>query len=184
MPVWWVAPVAVVSAVAIVVVQVDQGDTVAAVAGAWLALAGGVLTAADLDVLRLPDAILRPAALVLAAILLTGAWATSRWSALLPAAAMSLALPALMYLWGVLITGTLGGGDIKLLALTGMATGWLGWTTALYGLAAGIILGGIGAAVLLLIRRYRSAHHTPDELPYGPYLIAGALLMYLLPGGG
>lgn len=180
--VWWVAPVAVIGAVSIALVQSRRGDPVAAAAGAWLALAGGALTAADLDVMRLPDAILRPAAAVLAGVLLTGAWVTSRWASLLAAAAMSLALPALMYLWGVLVTGTLGGGDIKLVALTGMATGWLGWPVALYGLATGIILGGIGASILLLSRRRRGIK--PPELPYGPYLIAGALAMFLLPGTG
>jgi leader peptidase (prepilin peptidase)/N-methyltransferase len=67
-------------------------------------------------------------------------------------------------------TDGMGGGDIKLLAMIGAATGVTG---VLFTLFAGSVL-GTGAGIAQMIR-----HRTPDrqmQIPFGPFLSAGALL--------
>ena len=71
--------------------------------------------------------------------------------------------------------GTLAAGDIKLFLAIGLLTGWFSWLLPLYALVAGYIL-AIPHAGILLARRRR----TPDadtHLPFGPYLVAAALLV-------
>jgi leader peptidase (prepilin peptidase) / N-methyltransferase len=66
--------------------------------------------------------------------------------------------------------GGLGAGDVKLAAFLGLATGF---PLVLTGLAAGIIIGGIATFALLATRRIGRR----DYVPYGPFLLAGALLV-------
>lgn len=67
-------------------------------------------------------------------------------------------------------TDGMGGGDIKLLAMIGAATGVTG---VLFTLFAGSVLGTL-AGIAQMIR-----HREPDrqlQIPFGPYLSAGALI--------
>ena len=66
----------------------------------------------------------------------------------------------------------LGAGDVKLAAFLGIVTGF---PAVLTGLAAGIILGGATTFALLATRRIGRR----DYLPYGPFLLAGAMLILL-----
>ena len=68
--------------------------------------------------------------------------------------------------------GGLGGGDVKLAGFLGLAAGFPAILTAL---ATGIILGGVVTLVLLLTRRVGRR----DYIPYGPFLIAGAILVFV-----
>jgi leader peptidase (prepilin peptidase)/N-methyltransferase len=67
-------------------------------------------------------------------------------------------------------------GDVKLAALVGFVLGWAGWSTWLLGFAAGILLGGVAAAIVLIARRSGPR----GTLPYGPAMVAGALVALLL----
>jgi len=73
-------------------------------------------------------------------------------------------------------TDGMGGGDIKLLAMIGAATGVTG---VLFTLFAGSIL-GTGAGIVQMIRRRDSDRQM--QIPFGPYLAAGALI-YVFYGG-
>lgn len=66
--------------------------------------------------------------------------------------------------------GEMGAGDVKLAALLGLL---LGFPRVFDGLLIGALLGGLAAFVLLLRRR--------RAMPYGPFLIAGAVTVLLLP---
>lgn len=70
----------------------------------------------------------------------------------------------------------LGLGDVKLGAVIGLWLGWLNPWLLVFGLCAGVFLGGIGALFLLITRRASRK----DPMAYGPYLIAGALLAWPL----
>ncbi|THJ75108.1 prepilin peptidase, partial [Candidatus Frankia alpina] len=59
------------------------------------------------------------------------------------------------------------------------ALGWLSWPSVVFGMFAGMVLGGVGAFALLAARRV--GWH--DHLAYGPFLLAGALLAVLVGGG-
>ena len=65
--------------------------------------------------------------------------------------------------------GGMGMGDVKLAALIGLVLGYPG---ALYGLCIGILVGGLGALVLLLSRRVQPGSY----VPYAPFMVTGALV--------
>jgi leader peptidase (prepilin peptidase)/N-methyltransferase len=66
----------------------------------------------------------------------------------------------------------LGFGDVKLLALIGLVLGWFGWGVLLAGVFLGLLTGAVVSLALLATRRagWRTA------LPFGPPLMAGAVL--------
>ena len=68
--------------------------------------------------------------------------------------------------------GGLGGGDVKMAALTGAVVGYPGVLSA--GLVTAIA-GGVTAAVLLVTRRAERGGH----VPYGPYIALGAIAALL-----
>ena len=66
----------------------------------------------------------------------------------------------------------MGFGDVKLLAMVG---GFQGWEASLFSLIVGSILGTIVGISLMIARRGR----LDMEIPFGPFIIAGALLHML-----
>ncbi|WP_243859017.1 A24 family peptidase [Actinomyces sp. ZJ308] len=73
-----------------------------------------------------------------------------------------------------LIGTGMGMGDVKLCAVIGL---WLGWHSPwvlAYGFITGILIAGIVALALLATRRVTRK----DSIAYGPYLIAGAFLVW------
>ena len=66
----------------------------------------------------------------------------------------------------------MGLGDVKLAALIGLTTGFAGVIVAVLG---GIILGGLAAAVLLLLRLKKRK----DPVPFGPFLSLAAVITLL-----
>lgn len=71
-------------------------------------------------------------------------------------------------LWLLVPAGGLGFGDVRLSGLLGLALGLVSWGAVVVGMFSGILLAGITAVVLLVVRR--RTHY-----PYGPYLLIGAL---------
>lgn len=140
----------------------------------WLTLVLGVyatvfvvLTVIDLKHRIIPNVVLAPAAVFALAVAPTVP-DLSLTRALLGAVAGF----ALLLLPALLLPGGLGGGDVKLAGFLGLA---LGFPAVLLALAAGIVLGGVATLVLLLTRRIGRR----DFVPYGPFLIAGALSVLL-----
>jgi leader peptidase (prepilin peptidase)/N-methyltransferase len=72
----------------------------------------------------------------------------------------------------------LGLGDVKLLALLGLVLGWAGWGVLLAGIFLGLVVGSVVSLVLIAARRatWRTA------VPFGPPLLAGAVLALALQG--
>ncbi len=132
----------------------------------WLPLSAALawLAAVDLDVARLPDRILVPAAIWTTLGVGVTMWITS------PLAGVGAILAAAFCGGGFWILhlvggGQLGFGDVKLGAVIGAATALVSWTAVLYALIAGCILALAWAAA----RRRR-------ELAFGPWLALGAVL--------
>jgi leader peptidase (prepilin peptidase)/N-methyltransferase len=74
--------------------------------------------------------------------------------------------------------GGMGLGDVKLAPTLGLALGWLSWGTVAVGVFAGFLLGGLaGLAGILLLGLSRKS-----LLPFGPWLVTGALLGVLAGG--
>ncbi|MCM3925746.1 prepilin peptidase [Frankia sp. AiPs1] len=145
----------------------------------YLGVVGVWLAAIDVRVHRLPDHLVLPSYSVLAVLFGAAALVDDAPDRLLRAvlagAACWLAFLALYRLPGA----GLGRGDVKLVGLLGGALGWLGWSSVVFGMFAGVVLGGVAALVLLAARR--AGWH--DRLAYGPFLLTGTLLAVLAGGG-
>ncbi|MFD4589870.1 prepilin peptidase [Streptomyces rubiginosohelvolus] len=144
----------------------------------WLALApvAVLLAVVDRRVHRLPDPLTLP--LAAAAVLLLGG------AALLPGHAGSwtsgllggLALGGFYLLLFLINPNGMGFGDVKLALALGVALGWYGWTVLFVGGFAGFLFGAAYGLALVLLRR--AGRRT--GIPFGPFMIAGALTGVLL----
>ena len=135
---------------------------------AWIYLVGGVLvTWIDLDVHRVPDGVLRLWTPLLVVAVVGAAAATDDLRMLVAAVGGAGALGALFLV--LALVGSMGLGDVKLAAVTGLFTGALGWPF----LATAVVLGFLAAAVagawLLTRGSARTAH-----LAFGPAIVVGA----------
>jgi leader peptidase (prepilin peptidase)/N-methyltransferase len=73
----------------------------------------------------------------------------------------------------------LGFGDVKLLGVLGLVLGWFGWGMLLTGVFLGLLVGAFVSLVLLATRR--AGRRT--AIPFGPPLLAGAVLALALGAG-
>lgn len=158
-----------ITAVAFVVVVVRFGGSAAVPAYWYLAAIGIALSAIDLDVRRLPDAIVLPSYPVLGVLLVVASAADGDWDALVRAGIGAAALFALYFLMVVVHPGAMGFGDVKLAGLLGGALAWLGWGAFAVGAFAAFLFGGLYAVVLLLTGR--AGRKT--GVPFGPWMILG-----------
>ncbi|MFJ1775863.1 prepilin peptidase [Streptomyces anulatus] len=144
----------------------------------WLALTpvAVLLAVVDRRVHRLPDPLTLP--LTAAAVLLLGG------AALLPGHAGSwtsgllggLALGGFYFLLFLINPNGMGFGDVKLALALGVALGWYGWTVLFVGGFAGFLFGALYGLALMLLRR--AGRRT--GIPFGPFMIGGALTGLLL----
>ena len=153
------------------------GPSPALPAFCYLAGIGVPLAVIDARCQRLPDALTLPSYPVALALLGFAAL-------LVPGGATHFlgALTGMVLAWGVfllqilLYPAGLGWGDVKLSGLLGLYLGWLGGGWLDQGaLVAGLFLGYLYAAAagLALIAARRASRKS--HLPFGPYLLAGAL---------
>lgn len=68
--------------------------------------------------------------------------------------------------------GGFGGGDIKFMACIGL---WLGLKYTILAVLLSFILGGLGAAILLLLKK----KSITDKFPYGPYIAMASFISLL-----
>jgi leader peptidase (prepilin peptidase)/N-methyltransferase len=133
---------------------------------------GIVLALIDIDSRRLPDAIVLPSYGVLLA-LMTGAAAwQGDWVGLRNTVVGGVALFACYVGLALVYPAGMGFGDVKLSGLIGGVLGYLSWGTLVVGAFAGFLLGAVvGVAMIALGGATRKS-----TLPFGPFMIAGALL--------
>lgn len=130
------------------------------------------LTIIDLDVHRLPDAIVLPSYPVLAVLLLAAGAGSGDWVPLLRALIGGAGLWGLYFLLAVVRPGAMGFGDVKLAGLLGASLAWLGWGPFAVGAFAAFFCGGIFAVGLLVARRAGRA----SRVPFGPWMFLGSAL--------
>lgn len=143
-----------------------------------------VMSLVDLTIYRIPDKVLFPtlglcALLVVLVSVVEDVSDAALWAfAGAGVSFLLLFIPALVYPAGM------GLGDVKLVVLLGLFTGWFGWSgeeaigairLSLLSLAMGCVLGILAGLVLLAVRRKR----TP--FPFGPALALAALVCILFP---
>jgi prepilin signal peptidase PulO-like enzyme (type II secretory pathway) len=149
------------------------GGFAAARAGAPPQAVSAVVVAAILLAISLVDFRVRriPDALVLALLgwaIVQIAWTgTPTWKS----AALGVLVGGGVFLLLMLLTrGTMGAGDVKLMAAGGAL---VGYPLIFQAILLGVVAGGVAALVLLLARRVRRK----DYIAYGPYLALGVLLI-------
>lgn len=173
-PGWRTAVVVAVSAVAFALLPARFADEPLALAifGAWFVLLV-VGLAIDLDQRLLPDPLTLPVIPVALAYAVSGLnpLVGSGW---IPAVVAALVIPAILYLPSLPFgAGAFGMGDVKLLVGVGLL---LGLQAAFSGVLAGLLLSGVVLAALLAARRIGRK----SFVPFGPFLIIGALYAVLV----
>jgi leader peptidase (prepilin peptidase)/N-methyltransferase len=144
----------------------------------YLAAITVALALIDIDVKRLPNAIVLPSYLIGAALLALAGLLGGDWRAVGRGLLGMAALFTFYFVLSIVYPGGMGLGDVKLAGVLGLYLGWLGWSSLLVGTFAGFLLGGVVGLALLVTRRAgrRSA------LPFGPAMLAGAMLAVFAAG--
>jgi leader peptidase (prepilin peptidase) / N-methyltransferase len=149
------------------------GDLLASVVmAAWIVtLVVGLAT--DLDRRILPDELTLPVIPIALLYSATGANPLVG-TEIVPAILAAVLIPAVLYLPSIPFgEGAFGLGDVKLLAGTGLL---LGGERALGGTLFGLVLAGVVLLILLAARRIGRRSY----VPFGPFLIIGALWALLI----
>jgi len=154
----WQVPLAISLAVLVIVAI---GPTAAGLPGVYLAAVAPELTRVDLREHRLPDRMTLPGIAVgVVAVTIEGVVTrTVPWVPIIAAAAL------IVVFFGLALGGGMGLGDVKLVAVIGLASPTLG--IAVMAPLAAFVLGGL-VSVVVLVRRGRGA-----RIPFGPFLLAG-----------
>ncbi len=141
--------------------------------GAYL-LALVLLLATDLDQRLLPDVITLPAIPLALVFCVSGANPLVPTGVLPIAIAVAIIIPLLLWLVSIPFgAGAIGQGDLKLLVSVGLMAGP---ARMVYGAIYGALLAGVVLVVLLLLRRITLRTY----VPYGPFLIIGAIWAVLV----
>jgi leader peptidase (prepilin peptidase)/N-methyltransferase len=144
----------------------------------YLAVISAPLAFIDVAVRRLPDTLTLPsypAALILLGVAALAGHGGTRH--LIMALAGLAAVWALFVLQALIYPAGIGWGDVKLSGVTGLYLGWFGARAVLTGLTAGYLLAALTGLVLIATRRATRTSH----IPFGPFLLAGTLLVILVP---
>lgn len=144
----------------------------------FLAALTVVLTVIDLDVHRLPDAIVLPAIPMTFALLALASWnpgGVADWGALLRAlvgaAALGLFYTVLVVVSAIVYSGGgMGWGDAKLGVILGAYLAWVGWGALVVGAFGAFLVGGVFSIVLMAVGRAGRR----SKIPFGPWMLAGA----------
>lgn len=138
----------------------------------YLAAISVALALIDLDVKRLPDAIVLPSYLVVLVLLGVAAVAGHDLHAYLRAVEAMAAYYGAFFALAFIYPAGMGFGDVKLAGVLGLCLGWLGWGQLAVGAFAGVLLGGLVGLALIAARR--AGRKT--AIPFGPFMLAGALV--------
>ena len=140
--------------------------------------AGIALTVIDLDVHRLPNAIVYPSYVAMAVLLTVASAVTGSVEPLIRAALGGAVLFTFFLALAFASPKGMGLGDVKLAGVLGMALGFLSYPAVFVGTFAAFLLGGLAGAALIVGRR--AGRRT--LVPFGPAMVAGALIALFASG--
>ncbi len=141
----------------------------------YLAVVTVALVFIDIDVQRLPDALVLPSFPIVAALLAADAAVAGEWWPLARGGIGLIALGAFYGIPWLVYPAGMGRGDVKVAALLGMVAGYLGWPHLAVGGLLGPLIGGLVVAVGMAMRKIGRR----SRVPYGPALIAAAWVGFL-----
>ncbi len=138
----------------------------------YFAAIGVALTVIDLQVRRLPDAIVLPSYPVVAVLLAVSAAVEGDWWALVRALIGGAVLFAFFFALAYFYPAGMGFGDVKLAGIIGGLLAYLSWPALVIGSFAGFLIGAVVGLTLMAIKR--AGRKT--AIPFGPWMIAGAFV--------
>jgi leader peptidase (prepilin peptidase)/N-methyltransferase len=145
-------------------------------AACWLALCAVPLAFIDAAVRRLPDPLTAAACAGTAALLVLAAADGGHWHDLARAALGGIALTGFYLVLVLIYPAGMGMGDVKAAASIGTLLAWLGWRLLIVGGFAGFLLAAVYGVALIISGRATRKH----QIPFGPFMIAGAFLVVLV----
>jgi leader peptidase (prepilin peptidase)/N-methyltransferase len=144
----------------------------------YLGAIGVALALIDIDVKRLPNAIVLPSYPVGIVLLGAATVVNGDWSALVRALLGMAALFGFYFVLNLVYPAGMGFGDVKLAGVLGLYLGYLGWAEVVAGGFLGFLFGGVIGGVLMTMRRAGRK----SKIPFGPFMLAGALAAILVGG--
>ena len=151
------------------------------IAALWFVAASIALAMIDLDTQTLPNRIISPSVIVIAALYLIAsvsslfgaptAGAGSAWSGALTALLGAIVIGLLYLVIAFISPRGMGMGDVKYAVLIGLTLGWHGWSYIILGVLLPFLIGGIVAAILLATGRVRRK----TGIPFGPSMALGGV---------
>ena len=130
------------------------------------------MTLIDLDVHRLPNAIVLPSYVAGGVLLAVPSLIDGDYGQLLRAAIGAAVLYAFYFGLVLVYPSGMGFGDVKLAGVLGMYLAWLGWAELAVGAFAGFLLGGLLGGLLLVTRKAGRK----SKIPFGPFMLLGAFV--------
>ena len=144
----------------------------------YLGAIGVALALIDIDVKRLPNAIVLPSYLVGAVLLGVAAVVDGEPERLVRMVIGGAALYAFYFVLMLIQPRGMGFGDVKLAGVLGGYLAWLGWGELVVGAFTAFLLGGLAGLALMAVRRAGRKSH----IPFGPWMLLGALVAILWGG--
>ena len=136
-----------------------------------LAPIGVTLALVDWRTTLLPTRIIAPTyAITVAGVLLAALGEQSRDGLVHAAAGWAVMGGIFFVLWFVYPKG-LGYGDVRLSGVLGIVLGYLGWSELLTGVYGAFLIGGLGGALLSVLRIVNR-----KRFPFGPFMLVAAVL--------
>jgi leader peptidase (prepilin peptidase)/N-methyltransferase len=108
-------------------------------------------------------------------LLLLAAAVAGQWGSLIRALLGGIALAGFYLVLLIISPSGMGLGDVKAAAAIGTLLAWAGWSQLLTGAFAGFLLAALYGITLLIARRATRK----QQIPFGPFLLAGAFLVIL-----
>ncbi|MDQ6874076.1 MAG: A24 family peptidase [Actinomycetota bacterium] len=144
----------------------------------YLAAAGLALAVIDVEHKRLPFALTAPSYPVALVLLGLAVAIRGEPARLAPMAAGMLGLFGFYALLHLINPRGMGFGDVMLAGVLGCYLGYLGWGPLVVGAFLGFLFGAGGGLLLIAARR----GGLKSSVPFGPYMLAGALVAILAGG--
>ncbi|MHB8246594.1 MAG: prepilin peptidase [Acidimicrobiales bacterium] len=140
---------------------------------AYCVFAAGLvaLSAIDIELRRLPTAIIYWTGGIGVVLLILASAATGEWDRLVQAAIGGAACFAVFFAIFFAVPKGMGFGDVRLVALCGVFLGWLGLKVVPFGILSALVIAALPAVALVVAGKA----NRKSQLPFGPYLAGGAI---------
>lgn len=134
------------------------------------------LTIIDVKHHLLPNRIVFPSAVIAGVLLLSATFFMHDGGTALRTILGAGAMWALYVVLRLVSPSSMGYGDVKLAFVLGLFLGFIGWNAVLWGTVLAFILGGVWGLILLITRKGTGK----TQIPFGPFMLAGALVVMVL----